>query len=201
MFTQQKGAAGATTNPLKVYSIHALPNGREFVGKIEIGKNNYQLTFTPQSAASVNGKLVLTGVIKVKAPVGRERAANGITATLLATQGSITGPPSMPRQFSASLKPPQSEQSSLLPITDWTGYHGSVAAMYLKLSPLDGRTLGIPADLSAVQLNARLFTQSEIERDLHWLYSALAETIYGASPNEQLTAEYIGALNRLIANM
>src|SRR5262245_13011190 len=113
MFTQQKGAAGATTNSLKVYSIHALPNGREFVGKIEIGKNNYQLTFTPQSATSVNGKLVLTGVIKVKAPVGRERAANGVTATLLATQGSITSSPSMPRQFSASLKPPQSEQSSL----------------------------------------------------------------------------------------
>jgi hypothetical protein len=201
MFTQQKGAIGATNQPLKVYSVHALPSGREFVGKIEIGKNNYQLTFTPQSAASVNGKLVLTGVIRIKAPAGRQRQANGVTATLLATQGSITGPPAMPRQFSASLKPPQSEPSSLLPITDWTGYYGSVAAMYLKLSPLDARALGVPADLSAVQLNVRLYAESEIERDLHWLYSALAETIYGERPNEQLTAEYISALNRLIAGM
>src|SRR5262249_29850232 len=145
-----------------------------------------------------NGKLVLTGAVKAKAPVGQPRLASGVSATLLATQGSITSPSPLSDQFSASLKPPQAEPSSQLPLTDWTGYYGSIAVMYLKFSPLDARALGVPGDLSSVQLNARLYATSEVERDLHWIYSALTETIYGERPNDQLTAEYISALNLLL---
>ncbi len=198
MFAQKKNSSGATGSTLKIHSVHALPNGREFVGKIEIGKAGYQFTFTPQSAASVNGKLVLTGAVTVKSPGGRQRRKDGVTATLLATQGSITGPPPMPRQFSDSLFPPLPEAGGSLPLTDWTGNMGSVAVMYLKLSPLNGRALGVPADLSSAQLNARLSASSELERDLHWLYSALAQSIYGERPNERLTTNYLGAINQLL---
>lgn len=194
MFTQKKNATALQ----KLHSIHVLPNGREFIGKIEIGRASYQFTFTPNSAASPNGKLVLTGAIKVKAPGSQQHAVENVTATLLATQGSITNPPPMPRQFAESLRPPLPEPSGSLPITDWTGYQGSVAALYLKLSPLNGRALGVPADLSSLQINARLYSTSEIERDLHWLYSALAEALSGEQPNGQLAADYIRAINHIL---
>lgn len=192
MLTQKRNAAP------KIHSIHVLPNGAGFAGKIEAAGSNYQFDFTPKTAASASGKLVLTGAVKVKAPGGRERVAADVTATLLATQGSITGPPPMPRQFSESLKPPLPAPGGSGPLTDSTGHLGSIAVMYLKLSPLDGRALGVPADLSAVQLNARLYVTSEIERDLHWLYSALLEATQGEHKNEQLTADYINAINRIL---
>src|SRR5262245_31680087 len=100
MLTQKRAAAN------KIHSIHVLPNGAGFDGKIEAGGVNYQFAFMPKSAAASNGKLVLTGAVKVKSPDGRRRVADEVTATLLATQGSITAPPPMPRQFSESLKPP-----------------------------------------------------------------------------------------------
>jgi hypothetical protein len=192
MFTQKRNAA-----PI-IYSIHVLPNGAGFAGKIEAGRSSYEFAFLPKIAATVNGKLVLTGAVSVKPTGGRRRVAEDVTATLLATQGSISGPPSMPRQFSESLKPPTTAPGGSLPLTDSTGHLGSIAVMYLKLSPLDGAKLGVPADLSAVQLNARLYATSEIERDLHWLYSALLETTQGENKNEQLTVDYINAINHIL---
>jgi len=192
MITQMKNAAS------KIHSIHVLPKGSGFSGKIEVGRQNYHFAFTPKTAASGNGKLVLTGGVTVKTPTGQRRAADNVTATLLATQGSITGPPPMPRQFSESLKPPVPAPTGSLPLTDSTGHTGSVAVMYLKLSPLDGRALGVPADLSSVQMNARLYATSEIERDLHWLYSALVEATQGEHLNERLSADYLDAINRIL---
>src|SRR5688572_29479097 len=192
MPTQKRNAAN------KIHSIHALPHGAGFAGKIEAGGSSFHFAFTPKNAAAANGKLVLTGAVKVQAPGGRQSVANDVTATLLATQGSITAPSPRPRQFSDSLKPPLAPPGGSLPLTDWTGHLGSVAVMYLRLSPLDGRALGIPADLSQTQLNARLYATSEIERDLHWLYSALLEATQGEHKNEQLTADYINAINRIL---
>src|SRR5262249_56362501 len=97
MLTQKRKAVN------KIHSIHVLPNGVGFAGKIEAGGSSYHFAFTPKAAAATSGKLVLTGVVKVKSPGGRQRAAPDATATLLATQGSITGPPPTPRQFSESL--------------------------------------------------------------------------------------------------
>jgi hypothetical protein len=192
MLTQKRKVAN------KIHSIHVLPNGAGFAGKIEAGGSSCHFAFTPKAAASEPGKLVLTGVVKVKSPGGRQRVANDVTATLLATQGSITGPPPMPRQFAESLKPPLPAPSGSLPLTDSTGHLGSVAVMYLRLSPLDGRALGVPADLSAVQLNARLYATSETERDLHWLYSALVEATQGEHKNERLAGDYLDAINRVL---
>ncbi len=197
MFTQNKNATNKTSTGHKLHSIHVLPQGREFTGKIEVGRGNYQFTFTPKTAASVNGKLVLMGGVKVKTPAGRQRTVDGVTATLLATQGSITAPSPMPKDLASSLRPPQPAISES-PITDWTGHLGSVAVMYLKLSPLNGRALGAPVDLSSVQLNARMFPTSEIERDLHWLYSALVEAMDGESRDERRAAAYLAEINRIL---
>jgi hypothetical protein len=194
MFTQKKNA----TVDRRLHSIHALPNGREFTGKIESGKANHQFTFTPKTAASANGRLVFTGSVRVKAPTGQLRTADNVTATLLATQGSITAPPPMPGGLPPSLNPPQPDLSESLPITDWTGHLGSVGVMYLKLSSLDGRALGVPMDLSLVQLNVRMYPASEIERDLQWLYSALLEAMHGEQRDEQRAAAYLNEINRML---
>jgi len=192
MLTQKRKAAK------KIHSIHVLPDGAGFSGKIEAGGLSHQFSFTPKTAALSNGKLVLTGVVNAQLAGGRQRVANDVTATLLATQGSITSPPPMPRQFSESLKAPVPTPSGSLPLTDSTGHLGSVAVMYLRLSPLEGSALGVPADLSVVQLNARLYATSEIERDLHWLYSALVEVTQGEHKNERLAADYLDAINRIL---
>ena len=174
------------------------PNGAGFDGKIEAGGLSHQFSFTPKTAASSNGDLVLTGDVKAQAP-GRTAASgerrHGDTACDSRQQ---TGAPPMPRQFSESLKPPSPTPSGSLPLTDSTGHLGSVAVMYLRMSPLDGSARGVPADLSAVQLNARLYATSEIERDLHWLYSALVEATQGEHKNERLAADYLDAINRIL---
>src|SRR5262245_15176613 len=192
MITQKKNVVN------KIHSIHVLPNGAGFAGKIEASGANYSFTFTPKAAALASGKLALTGVVTVKTRTGRQRKADNVTATLLATQGSITPPPPMPRQFSESLKPPLSAPDGTMPLTDWTGHTGSVAVMYLKLSPIDGHAIGVPVDLSSVQLNARLYATSEIERDLHSLYSALVPVTQGEHKNERLAADYLDSVNRIL---
>jgi hypothetical protein len=79
MLTQKKNA----TN--KIHSIHVLPSGKGFSGKLAAGKTIYQFAFTPKSAASVNGNLVLTGSVTVNTPTARRQSADNVTATLLAT--------------------------------------------------------------------------------------------------------------------
>src|SRR5262245_65942635 len=118
MLTQKRKAVN------KIHSIHVLPNGAGFAGNIKAGGSIYHFAFTPKTAASLNGKLVLTGVVKAQSSGGRARVANDVTATLLATQGSITGQPPMHRKFSVSLKPPLQVPSGSLPVVDYMGRLG-----------------------------------------------------------------------------
>lgn len=187
MFTQKKPA----TTLRKLHSLHALPDGRAFTGKIEIGKARYQFTFTPQEASAPNGKLTLRGSVKVKPPTGSARTANQVTASLLATQGSIVSAPPVPKSLPTALQLEQPTRS--LPATDATDEQSSVGVLYFKLSPLDGRALGVPLDLSAVQLNARLYATAEVERDFQWLVSALVL----AKTEAQVTG-YLAEINRLL---
>ena len=179
----------------KLHSIHALPNGREFTGRIETGNANYRFTFTPSAASLSDRKLRLTGRVTVQSPAGQKRSAGNVEATLVAVQGSAAGAPPVPRSWPASLLPTAPEAGSL-PITEATGDLSSASVIYLKLSALDGRALGVPLDLSAVQINARLYAQSELERDLHWLYSALTLALHGA--DEPKADGYLSELNRML---
>src|SRR5215471_12949934 len=84
MLTQKRKAVN------KIHSIHVLPNGAGFAGKIKAGGLNYHFAFMPKTAASLNGKLVLTGLVKAQSSGGRRQVANDVTATFFATQGSTT---------------------------------------------------------------------------------------------------------------
>ncbi len=165
-------------------------NGRGFTGKIEAGKSGYEFTFLPKTAALIKSRLILTGSVTVKSAAGQKRTVDKVTATLRSTQGSTASAPPVPSSLPAALIPSASSTSDKMPITEATAALGSVAALYFKLSRLDGKALGVPMDLSEVQLNARLYPTSETERDLHWLYSA---AVY----DEQKVEGYVAEIDRI----
>lgn len=194
MFTQSKKT---TSKPAgrKLHSIHSLLIGREFKGEIEAGNANHQFVFTPTSASVVNGKLELIGRFKAKAPGGQAHKAEKVKATLLATQGGLTTGPPAPRSANTNLRV---GRPSDLPITDATGDLGYVGVMYFKLSPLDGRALGLPFDLGAVQLNGRLNPTDDTARALQYWYSLAVAAIYGNSPDASLTKSSVDEINQLL---
>ncbi len=185
---QSARTAAAPSPATKLYSIAGLLRGREFKGKFQARGVKYQFAFAPASATISGGKLEFTGSLSVSTTHGRKRQADDVRATLAATQGGIGTAPV--RKQSAELV------SSDLPATESSGPLSFVGVMYLRLSPLEGRALGIPIDVSSVQLNARLAPTSELERQLQWLFSAAVEAIYGERPNERAAAEYIEEINR-----
>lgn len=194
MFTQKKQTGGSTTSVRKLPSLHVLPNGRDFMGRIEVGRAAYQFTFAPQRAAVDKDQLTLSGNVIVRTANGQQRTALNVTATLLATQGSITAPSPYPLWLSETPKP----KSPDVTLTDWSNQESSVAVLYFKLSALDGRALGVPLDLSALQLNARFYPTSDLERELHWIFSALAIVTHGETKNAATATSYLKELNRVL---
>ncbi len=182
-----------------LHSIHALPEGSEFVGTIEAGRSKFGFSFKPASASIENGKLTLRGRVKVTPPKGSPRTTDGVTATLLSTQGSTAQPPAPPASLPAALIPTPPANPGVLPITEATGYLASIAVIYFRLSPLSGTQLGLPLDLGAVQLNARLYSDSTLERELLWLYSALLMATLGPLPDAARAQGLLAELNRRYA--
>lgn len=194
MTIQAKKQAGQPARIL--HSIHSLLIGREFLGEIEAGKTRFSFAYAPTSAAVVNGKLELTGRFTVKSPAGQIHKAEKVTATLLATQGGLATAPPIPRGIEATLlgKIP----TDGLPATDATGSRGYVGVMYFKLSPLNGRVLGVPFDLGAVQLNGRLNPVDDTARDLQFWYSVTARAAYGQAPDADLASQSVRAINQIL---
>ncbi|HMV48485.1 MAG TPA: hypothetical protein PLD20_19485 [Blastocatellia bacterium] len=193
MFTQTPKTSGAAIR--KLHSVHSLLIGREFKGEIEVGKARPAFTYSPVSATVANGKLELTGRFTVKA-AGQVRKSENVKATLLATQGGLTTAPQAPRGIELTLlgKIP----TDGLPATDATGGTGYVGVMYFRLSPLNGRTLGLPFDLSAVQLNGRLNPVDEAARVLQFWYSVAVRALYDSTPDESLAAKSVAEINQLL---
>jgi hypothetical protein len=198
MSTQINSTSKSPLALRKLHSIHMLPNGQDFDGRIELNRASYQFAFAPKTAAIQDRKLTLTGQVTVTSPKKQKRTADKVEATLLATQGSVTPAPPFPRSLDLSLKTATGEQNSSSVITDATGAGGSVGVMYLRLSELNGKSLGLPMDLSSVQLNVRLYPTSETERDLQWLYSALVSATLSDSPDEQKATAYLAEINRIL---
>jgi hypothetical protein len=191
MFTQSKAVSR-----LKLHTINVTPSGAEMIGQIESGKSVWQFNFLPTLAKVVDWRLVLTGAVTITPPIGRPRTINGVTARLLSTQGSTALPPEPPAGIDRSLVPPAEVSVNGLPLTEYTGNDGSIGVMFLKLSPLNGSVAGIPYDLSGVQLNARLWANSNLERDLLWLYSALLMATQGPQADGKWTEGLLVEINK-----
>jgi hypothetical protein len=146
--------------------------------------------------------------------VGANRASvSGVRATLASTQGGLGQAPVVRRELLAATaqgpktttgdiqeqtSPPAKPPEDSLPITEATDSRAFVGVMYFRLSPLDAKALGVAADLSSVQLNARLAPTSETERELQWLYSGLVMAANGPSPDQRATQTHVEAINAIL---
>ena len=181
----------------RLYSIHALLSGQEFIGTIESPPRNHDFRFTPAEGRLKNGMLEINGSFSVMGDDGRAHSSNGVTATLAAMQGGLGTGPSPPEDF-ASRNKAVNPLDPTFPVTESTDSLGFVAALFFRLSPLDGRTLGLGFDLSRVQLNLRLAPVSGPERDMQWLFSALTAALLGKVRDEVVAQQYLDAINRLL---
>lgn len=191
MLTQTKKSSALR----KLHSVHSLLMGREFTGEIEVGQKKHRFTYSPASIALSNDKLELTGQFTAKT-AGQIRKAEGVKATLLGTQGGLQNAPPTPNGASDPML--GALRSGDAPGTDATGSRAYVAVMYFKLSPLEGTKLGIPLDLSEVQLNARLNPIDGTARALQFWYSVAVRAVLGDSPDSSLASRSLSEINALL---
>ena len=76
-----------------------------------------------------------------------------------------------------------------------TGSLGFVGVLYFKLSPLDSKSLGIPLDMSDVQLGARLAPTDDLARDLQLLFS---DVVLALENNSEEMSSALDALNKAL---
>ena len=191
---QASAKTGARTGA-KVHTIAAMLRGRGFTGKFEVGRVSYSFTYSPKNAAVADGKLQLLGSLTVVRPNARTpHSVSDVRATLLAAQGGIgTAPPRQKLPAEISTVRPD------LPIVESTGPLSFSGVLYFKLSPLDGRALGVPADMRQLQLNVRLAPLSESERNMQGVFSSIVDALYGNQTDRSLADASTVELNKLIA--
>jgi hypothetical protein len=201
--------------------VAGLLRDRSFTGEFNARGAIHHFTYAPTTAAVTNRKVELTGNLSVRGPGGATRTINNVRATMLAQQGGLgasitrrqvlTGAAtgnenvSTPDQQQEQAKAPETTSQPAVPsvnppltVAEWSGPLSFVGVMYFRFQPLDGNALGVPLDLSKVQLNVRLAPDNPLERDLQFLYSDLVEAVYGDSPNERKTTAYVKELNRIL---
>jgi hypothetical protein len=222
---RRERAAGGRAASRKLYSVGGVLRGRQIEGTFEAGGREYEFSYAPVSAALAGGKLELTGTLGVGPAGGRaqKRSQAGVRATLASTQGGIGDLPrvraellGVTGQVSDTEAADQADKklgeekepggegpggeppapAGGLPVTEATDALAFVGVLYLRLSPVDGRAVGVPVDMSAVQLNARLAPRSDLERDLQWLFSGAVQAVYGQRKSDRAATAYLGEINK-----
>ena len=177
----------------RVHSVPAMLQGRQFRGSFEIGGSSYELVYAPASASVVGRRLQLQGRLTVKDSRGEIRTRERVRATLVGTQGGIgTAPPRRSEPTSVVTATPQP------PEVESTGATSFCGVMYIHFEPLGGSALGVAADLSRVQLNARLAPVNDSERALQGAYSWIIAALYGQKADASAAAAEIIELNKLL---
>ena len=218
LFGQSRKASNKTG--ARVYSIAALLKENHFAGSFDAAGASYRFTYTPTKAALAGSRLLLEGRLTVTDAQRRARTRERARALLAGTQGGIGTAPVRAQvlvggvQSSTAATSGQQQQIAgenqkpgepattpkvVMPETDSTGPLSFCGAMYFQLEPMDGRALGVQADLSRVQMNVRIAPGDEKARALQGVYSAIADALYGKEPDNRLAAIAVGELNRLLA--
>jgi len=193
-------AAARGANKRRLYSVPVWFDERAFTGGFELGSASYKLTFAPAQAEVASHQLHLHGRLTVTDAQGRAHTVDSVGATLASIQGGMgTAPPRRPVPEVEAVGRPLEQPSGPRFTTEVTGPTSFTGVMYFYLQPLDGRALGVAADLSRVQLNARLAPRDDTARALHTLYSAIVDAVYGDAPNEREAAAIIQELNKALA--
>jgi hypothetical protein len=207
---KQKRGQKQSSGP-KLHSIAGLLKERRFDGSFEIAGSNYQFTYAPSKAEVASRKLQLRGRLTVTDSRGQSLAKDDARAVLVSSQGGIGTAPVRPQILVGGVQPsaptvpvPQPPAtagtgSKPLPVVESTGPLSFCGVMYFHLEPLDGKALGVPADLSKVQLNARLAPTDNTGRALQGVYSAIVDALYGKQTDERMATAAIAELNKLLA--
>jgi hypothetical protein len=183
----------------KLYSLPVLMSGNAFVGKLETSSGTFECRYKPVTAEVRDGRFVLTGSLTLTGRDRRFRNESNVLATLSALQGATSGNVLPPGEYAARVN--ISPDQSALPITEFTDARGFAGVIYMQLSPLDSRRLGLAVDLSKVQMNCRLAPTSDLERELHWLYSAVSNALLGEKKDEPSAKEYAQAITKRFSTL
>lgn len=188
----------------------------------------YSFTYAPVKAALADRKLELRGRLTITDGRGRARHRDDVRAVMVGTQGGIGTAPARrqvmaggiqtgtlatsgqqqaaadtrqeTRQPAPATSPDRAAaEAPALPEVDSTGPLSFCGVMYFQFEPLDGRALGVEADLTRVQLNARLAPGDETGRELHAVYSSLVGALNGEGRDARAAADLLEELNRSLA--
>src|SRR6185295_15460187 len=191
--------SGDVVGKRRLYSVPVWMEQRAFTGGFDLAGASYKLAFVVSRAEMSNKQLRLHGRLSVTDPRGRARSIDSAQATISGIQGGIGSAPLRRRitvpQTSNIVTAQQKQQmagenekregqkteepAQSLPRTESTGPTSFCGVMYMHLEPMDSRALGVAADLSRVQLNARFTPKEGTAKTLHSLYTALVDAVYG----------------------
>ena len=190
----------ATRPGTKIYSIAAVQHGRDFKGRFTAAGSTYAFVYSPSSGEISGRRLRLAGTLTVTDSQGRDRSQDRVHVDLAATQGGSGGAPPRRQIPGGGPQAPEAKPAGTrsLPKTDNTGPTAFVGVMYMHFEPLDGSRFGVPADLSRVQLNARLWATDDLARNLHDVYSQLVEAVYGEPARLDDARVLLAELNRML---
>ncbi|HKA18661.1 MAG TPA: hypothetical protein VKN18_10245 [Blastocatellia bacterium] len=221
--TRRVTAKGLVGVPAKrLYSVPIWLSGRSFAGGFDYAGGKYNLVFAPSGASTPDNELELLGRLTITDPRGRVHSRNSVRAKLASIQGGIGDAPvrrrvvatggargdvstSQQKQQTAAesekagQKAEENRQprASGLPVTESTGPTSFTGVMYFHLEALDGRALGVPVDLSRVQLNLRLDPLDETTRTMTELYRDLVDALH-LKADANAVAVILRELNQLL---
>lgn len=209
----------------KLHIVPAVLHGRIFDGEFEAQNATYRFNFVPTGVEISDNALVMRGRVGIESPRGVARFAEDVRATLAGTQGGVGISPIRRQLLTGTAQTsnistseqkleqeagPQTEIQPGLhsfeksktdefgrPVTESTGKLAFVGVLYFHLPPLDAAALGVPVDLSRVQLNARLVPTDDLARDLQNAFSDLIVALYGEERNVRAANEHLRTLNLL----
>jgi hypothetical protein len=198
---------GVRAKEPRIHSIAALQKERGFAGRFAVGGAAYSFEYSPARAEVTSGKLNLLGDLSVTDPQKRRQVRKNVRLVLQSTQGGLGAVPTPRIALPASAEILAARRNQSAPtgagdrpvqVTDSTGPLSFVGVMYLRFEPLAGPPLGVPADLSHLQLNARLYPANGIEESLQYLYSHIVDSLYGGSPDPASANAFVKDLNHVL---
>ena len=218
------GRTGGAASARKLYSVPVWLRERAFAGEFELGGRSYKLTFAPAQAEVADKTLRLRGRLTVSGGRADLPQVSDARATLAGIQGGIGQGPSRYKMLATGATPgptqsptekeqkagenekkagepapPEKPRASQMTMTENTGPAAFAAVMFFHLDPLDAAALGVLADMSRVQLNARLAPTDATAQTLHSLYTALTHALAGEQADERSAAALVRELNRVLA--
>lgn len=195
---QKSGTAKPGAKAVRLHSIAAMMRERSFAGRFDVAGVSYGFAYSPAKSKIVGGKLEVAGSLRVidERPNARvpPRDLREVSATLIAAQGGIGTAP-LRKQLPSDVSTAHPD----LPVVESTGSLSFCGVLYFKFAPLDGRSLGVRADLSQLQLNVRLAPVNDAERGLQAAFSSVVDALYGKEVDGKAAETAVSELNKLLA--